>query len=142
MDANVLGVKDKVQRYLVDLFGGVQVDRDGDFTFRQGSTQVWVSVVPFHEANTAVQVFALTNMEVPPTAELFHHVATQNAYAFGHLHCREKDGKITVQFSHTLLGEFLDPDELKTAVFMVAGVADGVDDEIKAKFGGRLFHEE
>jgi hypothetical protein len=141
MAADVLAVKDKVQRYMVDLFGGVQVDRDGDFTMRHGSTQVWVSVAPFHEANTAVRVFSITNLEVPATPELFHHVATRGSYPFGHLRCSEQDGKVMIYFGHTLLGEFLDPDEFKVALFFVAGIAEGLDDEIKAKFGGRLFHE-
>jgi hypothetical protein len=142
MGADVPAVKDKVQRYLVELFGGVQVDRDGDFTVRHGSTQVFVSVRPFHEANTAVKVFAPINFDVPASAELFHYVATRGSYPFGHLRCSEQDGKVVVTFGHTLLGEFLDPDELKVALFTVAGLGDGLDDEIKAKFGGRLFHEE
>lgn len=142
MAADVPAVKEKVQRYLVDLFGGAQVDRDGDFTIRHGSTQVWVSVTPFHEANTAVRVFSVTNVDVPPSPELFHFVATRGSYPFGHLRCSEQDGKVAIYFGHTLLGEFLDPDEFKVALFFVAGFGDGLDDEIKAKFGGRLFHDE
>jgi hypothetical protein len=142
MAADIPAVKDRVQRYLVDLFGGVQVDRDGDFTLRHGSTQVWVSVKPFHEANTAVQVFAFLNVDVPASPELFRYVATRGSYPFGHLRCFESDGKANVYFQHTLLGEYLDPEELKVAVFFVAGVGDGLDDEIKSQFGGRLFHDE
>ncbi len=43
---------------------------------------------------------------------------------------------------HSLLGEYLDPEEFKVALYMVAGIADKLDDEIKAKFGGRFFHED
>ncbi len=142
MAADVPAVKDKVQRYLVDLFGGAQVDRDGDFTLRHGSTQVWVSVKPFHKENTAVRIFAWTNVEVPASAELFQYVATRGSYPFGHLRCFEKEGKVNVYLEHALLGEYLDPEELKVALYFVAGVGDGLDEEIKSQFGGRLFHEE
>ena len=142
MAADLPAVKEKVQRYLVDMFGGAQVDRDGDFTIRHGSTQVWVSVAPFHKANTAVRVFAYTNIDVPASPELFHHVATRGSFVFGHLRCAEQDGKVAISIGHTLLGEYLDPDEFKVALFFIAGIGDELDDEIKAKFGGRLFHEE
>jgi hypothetical protein len=142
MAADVPAVKEKVQRYLVGLFGGAQVDRDGDFTIRHGSTQVWINVAPFRDANTAVRVFAYTNLDVPPSPELFHYIATRGSFVFGHLRCSEQDGKVAISLGHTLLGEFLDPDEFQVALFSVAGVADGLDDEIKAKFGGRLFHDE
>lgn len=49
MDVQVLAVKDKVQLCLVEFFGGVRVDRDGDFTVRHGSTQVFVGVRPLQE---------------------------------------------------------------------------------------------
>ena len=128
MGADVPAVKEKVQRYLVDMFGGAQVDRDGDFTVRHGSTQVWINVAPFHEANTAVRVYAYTNLEVPASPELFHYVATRGSYVFGHLRCSEKDGKVAISFGHTLLGEFLDPDEFKVALYFIAGIGDGLDD--------------
>jgi hypothetical protein len=49
VDVQVLAVKDKVQLCLVEFFGGVRVDRDGDFTVRHGSTQVFVGVRPLQE---------------------------------------------------------------------------------------------
>ena len=142
MAADVAVVKEKIQRYLVEIFGGAQVDRDGDFTIRNGSTQAWISVGPFRDANTLVRVFAYTNIDVPASPESFHYIATSGGLAFGHLRCVEKEGKVIVSLNHTLLGEFLDPDEFKVALFFVAGVGDGLDDDIKARFGGRLFHDE
>ena len=135
-------VKDKVQRYLTDLLGSVQVDRDGDFSLRQGSARVFVRVAPLGEDRTFVAVWAETNLEVPPSPELYKFIATGNRYSFGCLRCREADGKVSVIFGHSLLGVFLDPDELKMTVVVVAQTADEIDDEIMTKFGGRKFHED
>ena len=135
-------VKDKVQRYLTDLLGNVQIDRDGDFNFRQGSAHVFVRVAPLGDERTFVAVWAQTNHEVPSSPELFKYIATGNQYRFGYLQCREEDGKVSVAFTHRLLGDFLDPDELKMTVVLVAQSADEIDDEIMTKFGGRKFHED
>ena len=143
MASNQLAVvKDKVQRYLTDLLGSVQVDRDGDFSLRQGSARVFVRVAPLGEERTFVAVWAETNLEVPPSPELYKFIATGNRYSFGCLRCREADGKVSVIFGHSLLGDFLDPDELKMTVVVVAHTADAIDDEIVTKFGGRKFHED
>ena len=52
----------------------------------------------------------------------------------------EGDEGITVTFSHNLLGDYLDAEELMYAVGGVASSADELDDELVAKFGGRTFH--
>lgn len=143
MTANVLEVKDRVQRLLVDFVGPVQVDSDGDFTFRMGSARVFIRVVPHGRdaQNTVVSIMSPTNLRVPPSPELFRYVAT-TGYVFGDLMAIEREDGVYVHLSHNLLGDFLDPDELKWAVGAVASTADDVDDEIHDKFGGSRFHEE
>lgn len=144
MDNNnqVAIVRDKVQRYLIDLLGNIEIDRDGDFHFRNGTTHVFVRVAPFADASTVVSVWAITNADLTPTADLYKFLATENHYRFGSLVCDEQDGKALIRFAHNLLGDFLDPDELKMTVAMVARTADEIDDKIKEKFGGRTFHGE
>jgi hypothetical protein len=140
MPRDISAVIEQVRGYLVELFGSAEVDGDGDFMFRHGSTQVWVGVKPFHTDHTVVRIYALTNANVPPTPELFRFVATRGTYVFGHLRCTEAAGRVTVYFSHSLLGETLDPESFKVAVYMVAGIADELDDEIRRRFGGETFH--
>jgi len=135
MANDILAIKDKVQRYIIDWAGSAQVDKDGDFFIRRGSSTVFVSVKPFVEDSSVVRIFAVTNRQVPASPELFEFIAT-SSYWFGHLLCVCKDGLATVMFSHTLLGDFLDPEELKTAVAMVALTSDGIDDKIAERFGG------
>ena len=141
-NSQVAVVKDKVQRYLLEVLKTVTIDRDGDFTFREGSTRLFISVQPFGDSSASVRIVAPIINEAPASPELFKFIATDGSYKFGHLTCQEKDGKVSILFNHTLLGDFLDPDELKLAVFLMARTADELDDEIVTKFGGRKFHEE
>ena len=140
---NIVETRDRVRYILTDLLGTVEVDRDGEFSFRHDSARIFVGVRPFDEG-TVVEVRAYTNIGVPPSPELFEYVALNaNAYVFGHLGAFEDgEGEIVVIFSHRLLGDYLDPEELKVAVAAVASTADEVDDEIQERFGGRLFHQE
>lgn len=135
-------VKEKVQRYLLEVLSTVSIDRDGDFTFREGSARVFVSVDAVGDNSASVRIVAPIVNDAPASPELFKHIATGNHYRYGHLTCNEKDGKVSIVFIHTLLGDFLDPDELKMAVFLLAKTADEIDDEIVSKFGGRKFHED
>lgn len=142
MSTQILVVKEKVQRFLTELFGGIEIDKDGDFTFRHGSTRVWITLQPFRDTQVVVKVSAIPLLEVTPTPELHEFVATKGTYAFGHLSVSApKDGKVALYFSHSLLGDYLDPEEFKVAVFMVASIAEHLDDELKKHFGGRFFHE-
>lgn len=140
MSANILATKDKVQRFLADVFGTVTVDRDGDFVLNNGSAVCFVSVRPLGDENTMVRVYSLLLREVPVTPQLYEYLAT-NSFVFGAFGCAVADGKASINFGHTLLGDFLDPEELKLAVIMVAKTADEFDDQIKAQFGGKLFTE-
>ncbi|HUA87897.1 MAG TPA: YbjN domain-containing protein [Steroidobacteraceae bacterium] len=134
--------KQKVQRYLTDLLGSVSLDRDGDFFVRNGSAQVFLRVMPFGEQNSLVRIWAPTNQDVPESPDLYRYIATNARFYFGAL-TAQPTGKSTanVAFSYTLLGEFLDPDELRSALSAVAVSADAIDDEIKTQFGGRRFWE-
>jgi hypothetical protein len=140
-NVDVAAVRDKVQRYLLEVLNTVEVVRDGDFTFRQGSARVFISVQSFGGDKVTVKIVAPIVHDTPVSPEVYKYVATEGSYKFGHLSCNEKDGKVSVYFAHTLLGDFLDPEELKMAVFLLAKSADEVDDEIVGKFGGKRFHE-
>jgi hypothetical protein len=145
MSAEVLAVRDKVQRYLAEVVGAVKIDSDGDFTFRAGSSQMWISVrkVEQHGSYTefvAVKVFANTNNRVPASPALFEYVATEGRYQIGALRCFRKEDGVRVWLEHTLMGTFLDPAELYVTINYIGEIADWVDDEIRRKFGGVLYH--
>jgi hypothetical protein len=141
-NSQVAIVKEKVQRYLLEVLNTVSVDRDGDFTFREGSARLFISVQSFGDDKTTVKIVAPIVHDIPANPEVYKYAATEGSYKFGHISCSEIDGKISMYFVHTLLGDFLDPEELKMATFLLARTADEIDDQIKEKFGGRTFHEE
>lgn len=143
-NTQLLLLKDKVQRYLADLVGPIQLAPDGAFTFQSGSARVFVRCVSWGTDNTLVGVSAPVLFEVQPSPDLYEHIATHgDDYLFGHLSAAaQQDGSVTVMFTHTLLGDYIDPDELKHAVGGVISVADQIDDDLKTRFGGKRFHDD
>ncbi len=141
----LLEVKDKVQRYLTEVFR-VEVDSDGDFVIRGESAAVWVRCSVLEAAKsqpTIVSVFARIISGVTPTPELFEYVATSaDNYVFGHLSLNKEDeGTYGIWMTHTLLGDYLDAEEVRSAVGAILVTVDDLDDELKARFGGRRFME-
>lgn len=127
---------------LVDVFGSIEVTRDGDFTFPFESTRVYIRPFRIDPRSTVVNVYAITNVDVPPSEELFRFVALNaDAALFGHLGALERDNVVDIVFSHRLLADYLDKQELKRAVVAVATSADEVDDIIKDNFGGQRYKD-
>jgi Putative bacterial sensory transduction regulator len=144
-NTHVLLLKDKVQRYLADMVGAVQLTPDGAYSFQAGSARVFVRCRPWGTSdNTLVNVICPVLFECPASPELYEHIALHaDDYLFGHLSAQKADdGTISIYFTHTLLGDYLDPDELKHAVGGVVTTADQLDDQLKARFGGKRFHDD
>lgn len=142
MTAALDALKGKVQRMLTDEFGTIQVDKDGDFTLRHESARVFVRCLGWHD-KTIVRVFSPFLHGIPASAELFKYAATES-WVFGHVSVNEDpgSGELELSYSHTLLGDYLDAEELKTAVLAVIFTANEIDDELQAKYGGQRFHED
>lgn len=114
------------------------VDQDGDLAVPFGNTITFIR--PLEESGRkVVRVWAITNVDLELSDELTRFLATENAkLAFGGF---EVDGSHKVAFSYTLLGEYLQRAELEAALAAVALAADRYNDEIKSRFGGKLFGE-
>ena len=138
------GVKERVQTYLTSQ-GPITVDDKGRFGIDIGSTHVFVQVLPHgDEKATLVMVTAPILFEVPLTPELYRHVAVHaDDWWFGHLFLIENEGATTGTLigRHTLLGDYLDKDELLYAVNGVGYSADGADDELQKQFGGKRYED-
>jgi hypothetical protein len=137
-------LREKVERYVQDLIGPHEVSDKGVVRFRWGSTQVYVASLAWgaDESIAFISIPVLYSLE--PSPELFRHVALHaDDWHFGHLSVTEEDGgKLKLWLTHSLLGDYLDVEELKTAVATMARTADGLDDELKAKFGGERHYED
>lgn len=136
-------VRNKVQQYLVSEVGQVNIDADGDFSFQMESARVFVRVAEHPNGQASVvSCFSQVLHDVPPSPEFFQYVATNDGWIFGALTASEQpDGNYMLVMRQSLLGDTLDKDELLYVAFGVVSAADDMDEELAAKFGGRVFHE-
>jgi hypothetical protein len=144
--ATVEATTQKVQRILVSKFGNVTLTEDG-FMIREGSTAVQIRVHDFGKAtdgspSSVVTIWAPVAREIKPTPELFRWACTEGQQRyFGRVSVYEEPGgdACHVALDHTLLGDFLDPDELVSGVVFVTLGADELDDQLQKRFGGKRF---
>lgn len=133
-------IRGDVQKRMTKMLGAVNIDDNGDFSFQNESTRVFVRPVQRDRA-VVVSVYAFTNLEVPPSPELFHFIATRaDDFVIGHLSAYESERGVDMALSHRLMGEHMAPGELEAAIAAIATSANEIDDKIHSMFGGRVFH--
>lgn len=144
--ANVDMTMMKVQRILTGPMG-LKISLQGNsiaVTFTDVSTRVNVSVSEWGknkdgDPSSLVQLSCPILWEVDPSPALFEWIA-KSSYYFGHVTAHDDSsapGKLFLMMSHTLLGDYLDEEELSSAMYAMLGTADNLDDELKGKFGGK-----
>lgn len=144
--ANVDMTMMKVQRILTGPMG-LKISLQGNsisVTFTDVSTRVNVAVTEWGknkdgDPSSLVQLSCPILWEVDPSPALFEWVA-KSSYYFGHVTAHDDSsapGKLFLMMSHTLLGDYLDEEELSSAMYAMLGTADNLDDELKGKFGGK-----
>lgn len=137
MGANVAAVSQKVQRILTDMLGSVQVRKSGTFYMTNDSAAIFVEAREWGD-ETIVKIFSPMLRNVRPTDEVFRWIATEGqSYWFAHARAYVRDdGLCDIIMEQDLLGDTLDPEELRTAVSAVAINANDLDDELQSRFGG------
>ena len=134
--------RNDVQRVLMDMFGKIEITQEKEFTFPFGSTRIFIDVFGIDEGTNVVNVYAVANVDVPPSEDLFRFVALNaDASLLGHLGAIEREGVIDIVFSHRLLADSLGTAELKRTVATVATAANEIDDVITERFGGRRYRD-
>jgi hypothetical protein len=137
----------KVQRILIGEFNDVRLTKDGGFAVPLGSSVAFVEPTdwaPDADGNprSLVRIWAPLGRDVPATPELFRWAATegQNKW-FGSVTVVEgKDGgPCFVMFDHALLGDFIDPAEVVSAVYAIMSTGDELDDIVHDRFGGKRY---
>ncbi len=138
----------KVQRLLTGPMN-LRIDLQGDtigVRFTDASTQIHIRVLDWGknkdgEPRTLVRVSAPILRSVPPSPALFEYLARElPRFYFGSVAVwddEEDKGKLALTLGHTLLGDYLDEEELKAALFGILGSADDLDDQLKQRFGGK-----
>ena len=139
MSAPVAALQEKVARYVEDLIGHHEINEWDEIHFRWGSVHVFLKCRNYGDEDTVVAISVPLLYGVKPTPELFRHLAFHaDDWYFGHLSVTQPEHGETIKIwlTHSLLGDYLDVEELKTAVAAIARTADGLDDELKQQFGG------
>lgn len=140
-------VRDRVQRIIADWLGGVEVRGDGSMRVPYGSTAAFVSIEEFgDEGASMVRVWAPVAHDIPRSSDLFEWAATEGtSYRFGSIKLFPHDGEAGTYgmvFTHNILGDYLDPEEMRNTIGMVLSTADGLDDEVTRRFGGKRYTDD
>ncbi|THB65636.1 MAG: hypothetical protein D6E12_12150 [Desulfovibrio sp.] len=112
------------------------------YKYYKGSTVVFLRPLMWLEEHTLVQFTAviLTDVARDGNEAMFEYFSMlNNEMHLGRLSWQEhgSSGKGDILLTHSLLGDFLDPEELQTSVLVMAYTADDLDEELQAKFGGK-----
>ena len=142
MSGDVTAVRSKVHQYLVGRFPDVTVNSDGDFSLQHGSARIFVKVRTREDvAWTWVALEVPLLFDIPETPAVFEYVALHaDDFTFGHLGLSRTDTGLMLFFSHTLLGDQLDDQEVIRPVGMMLFRADQLIGELEGMFGGTRFN--
>jgi len=135
----VLRVRERVQQWLAEEFGGITIGMPGtnDFEMRIDSTFVRVVVRSFRD-HAIIEITAPILFDVPITSEFKDYVALNTGlWVLGGFHYFEDEGGANLIFQHTILGDYVDKEELLASLMAVGATAEQLDDELLGQFGGR-----
>jgi hypothetical protein len=139
-------VRTKVERYLKEIVSEYQVQGER-FLYRQGSAVVVIHPLQWQEGSTIVRLISpvLSKVARAGNDAMFEEFSELNdRFIFGRFYWTpsKDDAAIgTIFLEHSLLGEYLDVDELASAFVGMAATADKFDDELKAKYGGERWED-
>jgi len=142
----------KVQRLLTGPMG-LRIQLEGDLIgvkFTDVSTQVHIRIIDWGkdkdgQPQTLVRISSPLLRGVQPTPALYEYLARESpSLWFGSIRVwddEETKGMVSMTLGHTLLGDFLDEEELRVAVFRILNSADELDDELQKRFGGKRWSD-
>ena len=110
-------------------------ETDGKMHIRSGSTMVSIGVHPMDENFSFIQLSAPVGIGIKDREGFALWAIQEISTIFGRYALVGDDAF----YSHTLLGDYLDEDELLAALDGVAITADLFDDEIVKKYGGKVW---
>jgi hypothetical protein len=134
-------LRDLIETKLTELVGGYAVDPNGSYVIGLESARIFVVPAWLEDDTTVARVFAITNLDVPVTADLTSFLLSKNMeFVLGAFALDVTNG--AVWFNHNLMADHMTPQEFEATLGAVAQTADRYDDEIKERFGGRLYIED
>jgi hypothetical protein len=128
---------------------GLKIQLQGDtigVVFTDSSTQIHIRIIDWGknkdgEARSLVRVSAPLLRGVQPSPALYEYLAREAPRLwFGNIAVwddEETKGMLSLTLGHTLLGDYLDEEELRATLYNVLGSADDLDDQLQKRFGGK-----
>jgi hypothetical protein len=105
-----------------------------DFYLKYGSTVIEISIKPYEEDESVVEVLAYCVQGVEPSSELMRELLRLNTeIPIGAFSMLNND----VYYSHSFLSRDLQPDQLIASLNSVATISDLYDEKIIEKHGGQ-----
>ena len=138
----------KVQRLLTGPMG-LKIVLEGDgigVQFTDYSTQVHIRIIDWGkgkdgEPRTLVRISSPLLRGVKPNPALYEYIAREAPHLyFGSIRVwddEETPGLLSLTLGQTLLGDYLDEEELSAAMYNVLNSANEMDDELQKRFGGK-----
>ena len=138
----------KVQRILTGPMN-LKITLQGDVigvVFSDSSTQIHIRVIDWGktkdgEPRSLVRVTSPVLRAVKPSPALYEYLVREAPKLwFGAIEASDDSqnpGLLFLAMVHTLLGDYLDEEELRAALFGVLNAADDVDDQMQKRFGGK-----
>ena len=135
-------VKKEVHKLLTDKFGKVTMGASGKYEFPYESTLMTVEVNEFLGDQTLIEFTALLAIDSKSNADVLAWCNSKNmALRLGSVyHIQDRKSNLTL-LGHSILGDDLDAPELFTTLRVLTVVADGLDDEFIAEFGGKRYDD-
>ena len=138
--AGVVKLRELIEAKLSEMVDLYFTDDAGNYILGIATARVFIVPTWIESGATIIRVFAITNLGVKVTPELTQWLLEKNLeFVFGGFALDAKEG--AVWFNHNMLGDFAHPEQLEATLAAVAQTADQYDDEIKKRFGGRLYVE-
>ena len=130
----------KVQKYLSKELGNISVDEDGIIEFPFGSTKVTIGVKVLM-GEVVVEIFSPVIFEPKNVNGLYEKLNLMNMVSPVSWVYLELDNLNLVIAKYTVLGEFLDFEELRYAISIVCNSADSLDEDMAKEFKAKRFIE-
>lgn len=141
MKRSIQELEQIIEAALEENYSGFQRSEEGVWHARNGSTDVRLWLV---DDGSRIRFFGPVAYEVPVSGELCWHILQRNDGALVPLALLTSDddrNRATVAFDYVRTTEGLDSDEIRLLVAVTAVDADHDDEDLVARFGGKLNYE-
>ena len=104
--AGVVKLRELIEEQLTKMFERYFVNEQGNYVLGLDTARVFVVPTWLEDEQTVIRIFAITNLDVPVTAELTKYLLAKNLeFVLGAFALDAENG--AVWFNHNLLGEFM-----------------------------------